>query len=92
MKRRTSVYLRAARLVACSHEEADAHYARGKRYSYCCCGALDLAHATPLEEWEFAQVFQRSGSYWWRDPQHSMRDQQARVLALLFMHWMEVDP
>lgn len=96
MKKRTSVYLRAARRVALSREDADTQYARRERYSLCCCGALELANATWLEEYDFEQIFRRNEAsvhwYWWADPMRSMRDQQARVLALLFMHWMEVDP
>lgn len=92
MKRRTSVYLRAARLIAFSYEEAKARVKKGENYSYCCCSALALAKASPMKEFRFYRMFARDGAYWWADPGRSLRDQQARVLALLFMHWMEVDP
>jgi hypothetical protein len=85
-----SVYLRAAERIAFSAEE---RYAR-KGSASGCCQALANVRATAAKTDEFVEIFgpdrgDRDG-YWWRDPYSgwNANAQQARVLALLFMHWM----
>ena len=86
---RDSVWVRAAQQIALT----EARYRRGNG-RIGCCSALREANATLTERWEFARVFAQkhnSKGFWWSVPfsdDAGWNDQQARVLALLFMHHM----
>lgn len=83
-----SVYLRAAQLLRMTQPR---EFEYSERSGFC-CDCLREAGATDGEFEAFALVYRpKKGhwySAWWADPSHNGDDQQARVLALLFMHWM----
>jgi hypothetical protein len=85
-----SIYLRAAERIALTAEEWNSD--KNKRGA--CCVALTSEDATHMERVNFAGMFKPddAGPYWWREAwstvPDSWCDQQARILALLFMHWM----
>lgn len=85
-----SVWLRAAQFIA-ENDDDLSDKAIG------CCAALLSAGANHYDLGEFQSVFlddpQLEGYFWWCDPfattPSDWSDQNARILALLLMHWME---
>lgn len=88
-----SVYLRAAKRIK---TYAGPHRMKDDCF---CCPALSGSRATMANMSAFADAFKPEDgpSLWWGHcacwaHDNEPNQQQARVLALLFMHWMTVNP
>lgn len=92
-----SIYVSAARRVAESSDDYDLNQYTNEWKASGCCAALAAVDASEPEKEAFKKVFYRSTAtgYWWVEPHTyrsgSWKDQQARILALLFMHWIAID-
>lgn len=85
-----SVYLRAAQLLPAADGTTHLMPPHGGTTIHGCCDAIEAIGASTDA---FCDMFkpERSGfsPYWYG---HEPSDDEARVLALLFMHWMTVNP
>lgn len=86
----------AARIVNC-HQYDRSSVTTGD----CCCTAISIAITNG--KWNVSKIGVKDlfaiyfkpeiqSTYWWRDPEPSNEDQEARRLALLFMAEIVLDP
>lgn len=75
----------AARIVTCAEWRADSSWA-----IYACDAIDEVSETRKVHSTTFADWFKPSnhGFGWWADPFTTDADQEARRLALCFMHWI----